>query len=139
MNSGITLEEETNVEVNSGVDFPGQCMEPLMNSALRINQLKQTSSNQTIVIEFRENSADKFAFKCLVNQVLVIGVCEYCNKKNIMNAICKCKNVKYCNEACLDNDKRFHVDKCSAMADGELQNDDLDAANEDSKNGLVGL
>ena len=47
----------------------------------------------------------------------MIGVCEYCNKKNIMRAICKCKNVKYCDDDCQEKDKRFHVDKCSAMAD----------------------
>ena len=37
MNSGVTLEQEPDIEVNSGVEFPGQCMEPLMKSALRIN------------------------------------------------------------------------------------------------------
>lgn len=80
-----------------------------------------------------------FAFKFVSNEKLVIGVCEYCNKKNIMRAICKCKNVRYCDEDCLERDKRFHVEKCSAMADGELQQDDMEAATEGSKQGLVGL
>jgi len=39
----------------------------------------------------------------------------------------------------LEKDKRFHIDKCSAMADKDLQNDDLDQFKADSKYGLVGL
>ena len=32
-------EDNEEVEHNSGVEFPGQSLEPLLNSALRVNQL----------------------------------------------------------------------------------------------------
>ena len=83
-----------------------------------MNELK--SNNSKLVVEFRESKDDKFAFRCRPNEKLVIGSCEYCMKKNIMRAICICKNVKYCDHYCLDRDKRFHVDKCAAAADSEL-------------------
>ena len=103
-------------EMNSGIDFPGQSLQPLLASGLRMSMLN-TNNNSHIVIEFREGQDDTFAFKFNKNEKLVIGVCEYCNKKNIMRAICKCKNVKYCDDDCQEKDKRFHIDKCSAMAD----------------------
>lgn len=56
-----------------------------------------------------------------------------------MRAICKCKTVKYCDEDCLEKDKRFHIDKCPFMADDELQNDDGAQLDENSRRGLVGL
>ena len=39
----------------------------------------------------------------------------------------------------MESDRRFHIDKCSAEADGELQQDDMEALNENSKQGMVGL
>jgi len=30
-------EPEDEIEINSGVDFPGQCLEPLMETALRLH------------------------------------------------------------------------------------------------------
>jgi ubiquitin carboxyl-terminal hydrolase 4/11/15 len=56
-----------------------------------------------------------------------------------MRSTCKCKNVKYCDDECLEKDKRFHIDKCSAMADGVLGMDDNEEISENSKKGLVGL
>ena len=47
--------------------------------------------------------------------------------------------MKYCNEDCMEKDKRFHIDKCSANADGELQQLDDGQMNENSMKGLVGL
>ena len=69
----------------------------------------------------------------------MIGNCEYCNQRNILRSICKCKNVKYCDDQCLEKDKQFHIDKCSAQADNELNEDHDDNFNEASKKGLVGL
>ena len=31
--------QNEDIELNSGIDFPGQCLEPLMKSALRLNSL----------------------------------------------------------------------------------------------------
>ena len=92
-----------------------------------------------IVTEFREASNKPFAFKFKRGEKLVIGVCEWCNSKNILRTICKCKVVKYCNEDCMEKDKRFHSDKCTANADGELQEQDSGEMAEDSSKGLVGL
>jgi len=39
----------------------------------------------------------------------------------------------------MEKDKRFHIDKCSANADGELQQLDDGQMNENSMKGLVGL
>ena len=124
-------ESSTGIEENSGVDFPGQSLEPLLNSALRMNMLNNNNTN--IVVEFRESKTGKFAFKYNKNEKLVIGVCEYCNKKNIMRSICVCKNVKYCDDDCLEKDKKFHIDKCSATADKELQEEDSEQMSENSK------
>ena len=33
----------------------------------------------------------------------------------------------------MESDKRFHIDKCSAEADGELQEDNMDQMNETSR------
>jgi len=111
--------DKIEVERNSGVEFPGQCLEPLMGSALRITSLTLNSVQQ-IVVEFRETPESSFAFKFRKHEILVIGSCEWCNSKNILRTVCKCKNVKYCNPECMEKDKNFHRDKCSAQADGEL-------------------
>lgn len=97
------------------------------------------NNNQQIVVEFREKSTDGFAFKHVKGGNLVVGLCEWCNSRNILRAICKCKNVKYCNTDCMEKDKRFHIDKCSAMADNELQQDNEDELSDTSKKGLAGL
>ena len=112
-------ETNANIEVNSGIEFPGQTLEPLMNSALRLNQLT-LNQKSNLVIEFRPSPSHSFAFKFEKNQVLTIGICEWCNSKNILRTVCKCKNVKYCNDECMEKDLRFHQDKCSANADQEL-------------------
>lgn len=130
--------EEISIEHNSGVEFPGQSMEPLLNAALRVHQINLNKS-QNIVVEYREDPSQQFAFKFKKGEKLVIGVCEWCTSRNILRAICKCKNVKYCNESCMEKDKRFHIDKCSAQADNELNEDNDDDINESSKRGLVGL
>ena len=50
-----------------------------------------------------------------------MGTCEYCSSKNILRYVCKCKNVKYCNERCFEKDKQWHMPKCAANLDGDLQ------------------
>lgn len=130
--------EGIEIEVNSGVEFPGQSLEPLINSALRLSHVN-FNKKQIIVAEFRDNSSDKFAFKFKIGEKLTIGTCEWCNSRNILRTICKCKNVKYCNDDCMEKDKRFHIDKCSAQADGELNAEVEGDWNDDSKKGLVGL
>lgn len=88
-------------------------MEPLLNAALRVHQIN-LNKTQNIVVEFRESKELEFAFKFRKGEKQVIGNCEYCNQRNILRSICKCKNVKYCDDQCLEKDKQFHIDKCSA-------------------------
>ena len=66
------------------------------------------------------------------------GQCEWCNEKNILKCNCRCKRVSYCDEKCMEKDKRFHKDKCSSQADDELNNLTIEKIN-NSKNGKVGL
>jgi hypothetical protein len=102
------------VELNSGVEFPGQSLEPLLNSGLRLKDIRCLSEKSLIVVEFKEKADDSFAFKFRKGEKVSIGICEWCSTRNILKTVCKCKNVKYCNDDCMDKDKRFHVDKCSA-------------------------
>jgi ubiquitin carboxyl-terminal hydrolase 4/11/15 len=132
------LGDNIQIEINSGIEFPGQSLEPLINSALRLQHVN-FNKKQLIVAEFRDSQTDKFVFKFKIGEKLMIGVCEWCNSRNILRTICKCKNVKYCNDECMEKDKRFHIDKCSAQADGELQTELEGDWSEDSKKGLVGL
>ena len=59
-----------------------------------------------------------FAFKCNVNEKLTIGVCEYCSSKNVLRTICKCKNVKYCNDDRDVNKKRYILKSKNYRSDG---------------------
>lgn len=85
-----------------------------------------------IVVEFKEKATDSFAFKFAKKEVF-IGTCDWCNSRNILNAICKCGNVRYCNEKCLENDIKYHIDKCTAAADKELDEEDADMLDADSR------
>jgi hypothetical protein len=55
-------ENNEEIEINSCVQFPGQSIEPLLGSALRIQQLT-LSESQMIVVEFKESKEDKFSFQ----------------------------------------------------------------------------
>ena len=83
--------------MNSGVAFPGMCIEPLLTKALRVHQLN-TNDGQYYVVEYRNSKSHEFAFKFPKSQEIHIGTCEWCNSKNILKVTCKCKNVRYCNE-----------------------------------------
>jgi hypothetical protein len=48
------------------------------------------------------------------NQRIFIGKCEFCTQRRTLKIECACKRVRYCNEACLDKDKRWHMPTCSA-------------------------
>lgn len=66
------------------------------------------------MVEYREGKDLPFAFRFKKGEKLVIGECEWCRTRNILRAVCKCKNVKYCNDNCMEKDRKFHIDKCSA-------------------------
>ena len=65
-----------------------------------------------------------------------MGSCEYCRQRTVLLFPCKCKEVWYCSELCLERDKRFHEGNC--RADFELETEEIqDEGN--SRKGLVGL
>lgn len=99
-------EQGEDTEVNSGVAFPGDSFEPVLNSGLRVPELP-LEGDSVLVVEFRANPKDKFAFR-YKKETLVIGKCEWDGKRNVLRAICKCGVVRYCNMACLKKDIPYH-------------------------------
>jgi hypothetical protein len=103
---------EDESEENSGVSSPGQSMEPLCGSSITLDDKEYR--NSIIVVEVGVNG---FAYKYVKQERLFVGQCEFCNNKNILRVECICGRVKYCNEGCMDRDKRFHLPSCAAMKD----------------------
>ena len=106
------------LEYNSGVEFPGESIEPILTISLEDDILYESC----LIVEVNDDPvANRFAFQFVKNQRMYIGKCEFCSQKKILKIECKCKRVRYCNEACLEKDKRWHEPTCSALADTELQ------------------
>jgi ubiquitin carboxyl-terminal hydrolase 4/11 len=58
----------------------------------------------------------------------------------MLKTICKCKVVKYCDDSCLEKDKRFHLPSCSAQYDDDMNDiSDKQKVSDKAKNGVVGL
>ena len=108
----LSAKADGDTEQNSGVEFPGESMEPLLEKALLLNQINLTKYKY-FVCEFKENQSDSFAFK-YTKKELTIGTCEWCNSLSVLNYVCKCGLVKYCNEECWEKDRKYHQDKCLA-------------------------
>lgn len=98
-------EENEDLELNSGVEFPGESLEPILGAATNIGD--DTLTDASLVVEIADNNSP-FAFKFLKNQRIVIGRCEYCTHSKTLRVDCKCKRVKYCSEYCLEKDKYWH-------------------------------
>jgi len=79
-----------------------------------------------------------FTYQYTKQERVVIGICEWCNRRNQLKVPCVCKRVRYCDEDCLEKDKRFHTPNCSAQADGELNAVQMQKSR-NAKDGLVGL
>mmetsp|Transcript_23219 Transcript_23219/g.17654 ORF Transcript_23219/g.17654 Transcript_23219/m.17654 type:complete len:183 (+) Transcript_23219:518-1066(+) len=114
------LSEQNNpdLEINSGVEFPGDSVEPLIGTSTVMED--ETFEEAKLVIEFRLNPNSGFAFAFLKNQRVFVGKCEFCNQKKILMILCACKRVRYCSDRCLEKDKSFHYNDCSAKLDAEL-------------------
>ncbi len=91
--------------------------------------------NEIILVEIASTS---FAFKYEKQERVFVGTCEWCNTRNQLYYICKCKRVRYCDEACMEKDKRFHMPQCSFQADAELSDIQVEKRS-NCKNGQVGL
>lgn len=108
----MTTEGEEDIEPNSGVEFPGESLEPYISTSSVLED--DTMLDGIIVVEYRDSVHEKFAFQFKKNQRIYIGKCEFCTQKRTLNYECKCKRVRYCNEACFEKDKRWHMPNCSA-------------------------
>jgi hypothetical protein len=109
--------EDTDLEKNSGVEFPGESLEPFLSTASTLED--DTLENAHVIVEVKDGSS--FAFKFIKNQRVYIGKCEFCTQKKILKIECDCKRVKYCTTSCLEKDKRWHIPTCGAQADAELR------------------
>ena len=92
--------------------------------------------NNVLVVEV---ASPRFAFSYEDKGRIQIGDCEWCSTRRELKVICACKRVKYCSKACQDRDQRFHMPKCSAQADAELNSVSVQARSGRGNNGIVGL
>lgn len=61
-----------------------------------------------------------------------------CTQNKVLTVICKCNRVRYCDEDCMERDKRWHLPVCSAVADGQLKSLSFETKSS-AKKGIVGL
>ena len=92
-------------------------------------------NNEALFIEYGH---PQFCYKYQEQERVIIGMCEWCNRRNQLKVACVCKRVRYCDEDCLEKDKRFHNPNCSAQVDGELNAVQMQKSR-NAKDGLVGL
>jgi hypothetical protein len=104
--------KEGESEENTGVEAPGTCMEPMCGSAITLDDKEYR--NSCILIEVGANG---FAYKYTKQDRIFVGVCEFCNNRNVLRVECVCGRVKYCSDSCLEKDKRFHLPSCAAQKD----------------------
>ena len=122
------------IEENSGVVFPGMSVEPYVGSSLTIAD--HDFHGEILIVEIKNPN---FAYKYEDKGRVQIGVCEFCNQRNILPIECACKRVRYCKEACRKKDESFHLPTCSAQADAELNAVEITRSRSNGRNGIVGL
>ena len=128
---------EVVIEENTGVEFPGLCIESFLEEKMPLNEFSMTKG-QHFVVEFRYKGGP-FCFKFRKGEKLEFGKCENCHTKKVMKVICGCNKVKYCDEECQKKDLRWHSDKCPYLAQAMLESTKYDSFNDNSKRGRVGL
>jgi len=134
----VDSSNDDDLEYNSGVEFPGDSLEPYYSTSSVLED--DTLNDSHVIVEFRESEHLKFAFQYRKNQRIFIGKCEFCTQKKILKIECACKRVRYCNEQCLGKDTRWHIPNCSAQADAELQKGVSSfKRSPNARNGKVGL
>ena len=100
---------KSKMEMNTGVKFPGDCIEHMRDFAIDEIEL---SADYTLVIETASSDTKKFIFQYEKFEALGYGKCEYCYSNKFLITECKCKTVQYCCERWMIKDIRFHKDKC---------------------------
>lgn len=127
--------ENTDIENNTGVDFPGIQLNALMEKPL--SKLDRFSFfSDLIVVEIKANESP-FIFKYNKNPG-EYGKCEGCYQTSILKVTCVCKEVQYCSERCQKNDERYHLGKCKAELVVDAQTMKMERK-KDAKRGVVGL
>ena len=125
---------KSKLEKNTGVKFPGVCLEMMRDFDIDDIEL---SAHDTLVIETASPETNKFIFEYEKIEILGYGKCEYCYSHKPLVVECRCKEVQYCCDECMKKDERFHSDKCTAPID--LYNDDPFQKKARARQGLAGL
>lgn len=123
------------VEVNSGVEFPGESVEPYVGTSLNFAD-REFSEEECIVIEI---GTTKFAYKYQEQERIHIGECEFCTQRNALKVVCKCKRVRYCNENCRQRDERFHLPSCADRIGKQIGEVKMQKRDPNANDGKVGL
>ena len=66
----------TDQEINTGVEFPGQCKESLMGTSINFEEM--TFHKEVYVIEVANPN---FVFKYQKEDKVFVGSCEWCNTR----------------------------------------------------------
>ena len=124
----------TDIEENSGIEFPGESIEPYVGTSLNFEDKEFTT--EFIVIEIGTTA---FAFKYEQQERIHIGDCEFCTQRNALKVVCKCKRVRYCDEACRRKDERFHLPTCADRLANEIGVVKMVRKKSTANDGQVGL
>ena len=66
-------------EENSGVEFPGQSLEPYVGSSITLTD--HDFSSEVVLVEVKR---EKFAYKYEHRDRVQIGQCEFCNQRKLL-------------------------------------------------------
>ena len=111
---------EANVEVNTGVEFPGFQMDIFFKSKIVDFQKTKRSFNsiEYMVVEQAQKNAGvekpRFIFKYDRNTA-ELGKCENCFNENFLKVKCPCGKVSYCNAECRQSDENYHMKTCEYL------------------------
>lgn len=82
----------TNIESNTGVQFPGSSLQAMKSFKLDDIEL---STNDTLIVERASNKTGKFLFYYEELKILRYGKCEYCYSQKPLVVQCRCEEVQY--------------------------------------------
>jgi len=111
--------DNEDIEENTGIEFPGDSLEPLMGQAVKMED--DILLHKVLFVEYLEKEGDRFLFKFNRKEQMIIGQCEHCYNKRTLKAVCACKKVRYCNDHCLEKDRRWHLPHCSSYQTKDLE------------------
>lgn len=95
MHQSPSTETTPEVEENTGIDCPGESLEPYMGTLMTLED--KNFSDEAILVEIADPN---FVFRYQKQERAFFGKCEWCMKNKLLNVVCKCKRVRYCDEDC---------------------------------------